>query len=35
MGREDMSMTALLAGGVAVALLVYLVVALLTPERLG
>jgi K+-transporting ATPase KdpF subunit len=30
-----MSAMSLLAGGVAVALLVYLVVALLTPERLG
>ena len=30
-----MSAMSLFAGGVAVALLVYLVVALLTPERLG
>jgi K+-transporting ATPase KdpF subunit len=30
-----MSAMTLLAGGVAVALLVYLVVALLTPEKLG
>jgi len=30
-----MSAMSLLAGGVAMALLVYLVVALLTPERLG
>ena len=30
-----MSTMSLLAGGVAVALLVYLVVALLTPEKLG
>ncbi|HKA13662.1 MAG TPA: K(+)-transporting ATPase subunit F [Myxococcota bacterium] len=30
-----MSAMSLLAGGVAVALLVYLVVALLTPEKLG
>jgi K+-transporting ATPase KdpF subunit len=30
-----MSVMSLLAGGVSVALLVYLVVALLTPEKLG
>jgi K+-transporting ATPase KdpF subunit len=30
-----MSATSLLAGAAAIALLVYLVVALLTPERLG
>jgi K+-transporting ATPase KdpF subunit len=30
-----MSAMSLIAGGVAVALLVYLVVALLTPEKLG